>query len=165
MREAVFSALDARDALDGASVLDLFAGSGALGLEAASRGAAHVVLVESDARAAGVCKRNAASVRSAAPEASAPRIEVLRMPAASYLATTGETFDVAFLDPPYSLGEEALAGVLASLAPRLRDGAHVMVERARRSPEPRWPHGLTVDRSSSYGETVLWWAERSGEAT
>lgn len=159
VREAIFSALDARDALNGAAVLDLFAGSGALGLEAASRGAARVVLVENDARAAAVCKRNALAVRAAAPEASAPRLDVVRTSAAGYLSSAAEPFDVAFLDPPYSLDEDALANVLTVLATRLNPGALVMVERAARSPEPRWPAAIVPDRTSSYGDTLLWWAD------
>lgn len=105
VREAIFSALDARDALAEADVVDLYAGSGALGLEAASRGARRVTLVERGKSAAAVCQRNAALVRSSAPAGSDLRIEIAKLPVRSFLRDTAERFDVAFLDPPYDLDE------------------------------------------------------------
>ncbi|MCX7522094.1 RsmD family RNA methyltransferase [Microbacterium sp. STN6] len=173
VREAIFSALEARDSLAGATVFDLYAGSGALGLEAASRGAASVVLVERNAGAARVCRRNAEAVTRAARGGAAregaarggaahpgtvPAIEVRVSPVLTWLESAGPRADVVFLDPPYDLGEAELTRTLAALDGRLTPGAIVLVERSSRSPEPTWPDCLAPDRSRAYGETVLWWA-------
>ena len=161
VREAIFSALESRGGLDGDRVLDLYAGSGALGLESASRGASRVVLVERSQAAARVARANAAVVRGAAPAGLAPEVEISTSTVAGYLATSAAEFDVVFLDPPYDVGEDELAEALAALVPRLAADAVVLVERSSRSPEPRWPDGLVLIRERSYGETVLWWAARA----
>lgn len=150
VREALFSSLEARDALRGASVLDLYAGSGALGLEAASRGAARVVLVESDRRAAAVISANARSLGL--------RAEVATRSVRSYLSGPVQAFDLVLLDPPYPLSEEDLAGDLAALGRWLSGHALVIVERSSRSPEPTWPDGLERTSRKAYGETTLWLA-------
>lgn len=152
VREALFSALEARDALRGAHVMDLYAGSGALGLEAASRGAAEVTLVESDRAAASVIRDNARRLGL--------RATVLPVTVAAALAGTPRELDLVFLDPPYDLSEEALGGDLEALASRgwLADGALVVVERSKRSDEPRWPERLVPERLRKYGETVIWYA-------
>lgn len=154
VREAIFSALEARDALSGATVFDLYAGSGALGLEAASRGAAAVTLVEKNPAAAGVCRRNADLIRRKAPKGV--RLTVAPVSVQSFLATAVGTVDLVFIDPPYELSEDDLAADLAALP--LAPGAIVLVERSSRSPEPRWPGSLELDRSKTYGDTALWWA-------
>jgi 16S rRNA (guanine966-N2)-methyltransferase len=164
VREAIFSALEARDAIDGAAVLDLYAGSGALGLEAASRGAAEVVLVERSRPAAEICRRNADAVtRAARHRGPGARIRVAMRSVSSYLESTHGTFDLVFIDPPYELGEPALARDLALLSPRLADHAVVVVERSSRSPEPDWPPGIMPERRRDYGETTLWWATAQPE--
>lgn len=157
VREAIFSALEARDLVRGARVLDLYAGSGALGLEAASRGAASVTLVEKDTRAAAVCRRNAARVSAAAP-AETIAISTVAQTASTYLTDAPGPWDVAFLDPPYNLGDSALASTLELLAPKLAQDAVVLIERDTRSREPAWPAGLAPTRSTKYGDTTLWWA-------
>lgn len=160
VREAIFSTLDSWDLVRDSRVLDLYAGSGALGLEAASRGASSVVLVEKHPQAAQVAQRNARTV-AAAFRGDAPEIEVARQSVQSYLegADPLRPFDVALLDPPYDLGEVELAACLAALTRLLAGGAAVMVERSSRSPEPVWPEGLERIREKRYGETALWWAE------
>jgi 16S rRNA (guanine966-N2)-methyltransferase len=159
VREAIFSALEARDAIEGASALDLYAGSGALGLEAASRGASEVVLVEKAKSAAAICRRNADAItRAARGGVRPPRVQVAMRGVASYLESAVGTFDLVFIDPPYDLDELALAHDLALLAPLLSDDAVVVVERSSRSPEPRWPAGIAPERRRDYGETTLWWA-------
>ncbi|MCP2030537.1 16S rRNA (guanine966-N2)-methyltransferase [Okibacterium sp. HSC-33S16] len=157
VREAMFSALDARGVIDGAQVLDLYAGSGALGLEAASRGASEVVLVERGAPAAAVCRQNAKAVSNAAPQKLV--IDVAARSVQSYLDSAVGAFDLVFLDPPYDLPEGELSSNLTALVPLLADDALVVVERSSRSPEPTWPLGLLPVRSKKYGETLVWWAE------
>jgi 16S rRNA (guanine966-N2)-methyltransferase len=166
VREAVFSALEAMDAVHGARVLDLYAGSGALALEAMSRGAASAVLVERSAQAAAVCRANAAALSRAAGRsgggAELPRVEVRAVGVLSHLAggagSTPKT-DLVFLDPPYEVTEHDLGEVLTALVPRLSPHAVVVVERSARSPEPVWPGGLELFRSKRYGETAVWFAQ------
>lgn len=161
VREAIFSALEARDALDGARVLDLYAGSGALGLEAASRGATDVVLVERAKPAADVCRANADAVRRAAHGSRAPHVRVVVRAVAAYLEQPAHgDADVVFIDPPYDLGEGDLARDLALLVPHLADDATIVVERSSRSPEPAWPAAIGPERRRDYGETTLWWASK-----
>jgi len=158
VREAIFSALDARDAITGLRVLDLYAGSGALGLEAASRGARVVTLVEKNQQAATLCRANASAVAKAAPRTGAPQITVSGQSVQGFLDSTSAGFDLVFIDPPYELSAEELAENLRALAPLLHDEAIVMIERSSRSPEPEWPSGLELDRRKDYGDTTLWWA-------
>ncbi len=158
VREALFSALDARGAVAGSRVLDLYAGSGALGLEALSRGAAAAVLVESDGRAASVVRANAAALGFAA---------VARVVAGTVdrvLAGPPDApYDLVLLDPPYAVDDQMLGEVLARLAQAwLAAGAVVVVERSTRSPEPGWPAGLAAERARRYGETTLWIAVAAG---
>ena len=162
VREAIFSALEARDAIEGAEVIDLYAGSGALGLEAASRGAAGVVLVERAKPAADVCRRNADAVTRAA-RGVRPRIRVAARSVASYLETMAGDVDLVFIDPPYDLAEHALARDLELLSAHLAPEATIVVERSSRSPEPTWPAGITPERRRDYGETTLWWASAQPE--
>lgn len=158
VREAIFSSLEARDAIHGSTVFDLYAGSGALGLEAASRGASAVQLVERSAAAAQVAKRNAASVVRAAAD-DPPRVEVVTRSVRSFLER-GEAgpADLVFIDPPYELSDAELAEDLRALAPLLAEDAVVVVERGARSPEPLWPDGIVPERRKDYGDTTVWWA-------
>lgn len=160
VREALFSRLEHLDVLDGAQVADLFAGSGALGLEAVSRGAEHAVLVECGTAAVAVCRKNVAAL--GLPGASV-HVAAERVTAWLRRAGAGE-LDLALLDPPYDLGEPELADVLALLAPALAPGAVVVVERSARSPEPTWPAGLERFDERRYGETAVWFAEPSADA-
>lgn len=154
VRESLFGALDSADRLRGAAVLDLYAGSGALGLEAASRGAVSADLVEKSPRAASVIERNARAVSRAVPSAM---IRVHRAAVDAYLRTGSATYDLVFVDPPYDLDDAALGTALELLAPRLRPDALVIVERATRSGPPTVPPGLTPVRDKRYGDTTLWW--------
>ena len=163
VREALFSRLEHLDVLAGAAVLDLYAGSGALGLEAASRGATSVVLVESDRTAAAVARRNAL-------QTGIPGIVVRAATVERTLATApGDTVDVVFIDPPYDISEDVLERVLTALVEQkwLSEDALVVVERSSRSPEPRWPAGLEREGERRYGETRVWFAgvpEKDGVA-
>lgn len=152
VREALFSRLVSLGAVDGARVLDLYAGSGGLGLEAASRGAHQVVLVESAKPAAQVCRRNAATLGLEA--------QVVNRRVEAFLADPpAAPADLVLLDPPYDTAEDDLAGVLGALVGHLAADAVVVVERSIRNPEPRWPAGLRVTDQRRYGETMLWFAE------
>lgn len=157
VREAIFSALEARDRLTGARVLDLYAGSGALGLEAASRGAAEVTLVDRARDAGAVARRNAERVARAAPAHAAPRIRSLVQSVQAFLAGVAGGWDLVFLDPPYELTGAQLLDDLELLAPRVDPDAVVVVERSVRDPEPAWPAGFALDRRSVYGETAVYW--------
>lgn len=158
VREAIFSALDSRGRVDGARVLDLYAGSGALGLEAASRGASVVRLVEQSGAGATACRFNAAAVLKQAPAGSELQIEVSVRLVQSFLTSNPELWDLVFIDPPYDLDDDELALNLRALAPRLTADATICLERSSRSPEPKWPHGIETERRSDYGDTTLWWA-------
>lgn len=157
VRESLFGRLEHYGALDGARVLDLCAGSGALGLEAASRGAGEVVLVDSSRTAVAVCRANIRALGLRGVRAACAK-------ATSFLA--GPAFapmDLVLIDPPYGLGEEELTAMLAPLArgddPWLAPRAVVVVERSARTPEPAWPAGLERFADRRYGETALWFAE------
>jgi 16S rRNA (guanine966-N2)-methyltransferase len=153
VREAIFSRLEHYGQLAGARVLDLYAGSGALGLEAASRGATEVVLVEAARVAAQICSRNVAALGLSRVRVVTDRAErfVLQEPA--------HQWDLVFLDPPYDVSDPNLALVLAALARHVAANAVVVVERSSRSPEPTWPRSWRLIASKSYGETVVYYAE------
>jgi 16S rRNA (guanine966-N2)-methyltransferase len=160
-REGLFATVEAiGGGLRGARVLDLYAGSGAVGLEALSRGAADLLLVEADGRAAQVIRQNIAAVGLPGARLVTDRVErVLRR------GPDGPPRDFVFADPPYAAGEDELGEVLvALLAPGwLRPGALVAVERATRSGPLTWPAGYDSDRSRRYGEATLWYGLAAGE--
>ena len=158
VKEALFSRLDAFNVITGARVLDLYAGSGSLGVESGSRGAQAVDLVESDARASSVCQRNADLVNGVLGRKA---VTVHRSKVEPFLDRAAETavWDLVFLDPPYPLEEVALQAALQKLAPHLSPAAVVVVERSSRSPEPQWPETLARFAEKKYGETKLWYAE------
>ncbi|MEC5191004.1 MULTISPECIES: 16S rRNA (guanine(966)-N(2))-methyltransferase RsmD [unclassified Arthrobacter] len=158
VKEALFSRLDAFEVIADARVLDLYAGTGSLGVESASRGAQAVDLVEFDGKASEVCQRNADLVNTVAGRKV---VTVHRSKVESFLERTREDarWDLVFLDPPYPLDEPALAAVLAKLLPHLAEGAVVVVERSSRTPEPSWPAGMERFAERKYGETRLWFAE------
>jgi len=128
VRETLFNWLGQK--LEGRSCLDLFAGTGALGFEAASRGAARVVMVEHDRAVFEALNRTKATIGASA-------VEIVRDDAFAYLARTAERFDVVFLDPPFR--QNALPALLEALPARLAPGARVYLEAARPlEPDPSW---------------------------
>lgn len=118
-----------------------------------------MTLVEKNPDAAQVCRRNAQAVAKAAPRYAVPVIEVRGAAVQSYLGSTGSTYDLVFIDPPYDVDDDELLTVLTSLVPRLAPHATVCVERSTRTPEPTMPTGLVVERRKDYGDTALYWVE------
>ena len=155
VREALFARLEHLGAIDDAVVLDLYAGSGALGLEALSRGAAAAVFVERDRKAAGVVRRNAHGLGLRPVQVHAESVETFLG------AGADRTAHLVFCDPPYAVTDEALNDVLARLVDQgwLHEEAVIVVERSTRSDEPVWPAGVELLGPRVYGETTLWLAE------
>jgi 16S rRNA (guanine966-N2)-methyltransferase len=154
-REGLFSTIVSMlGSLAGARVLDLYAGSGAVGLEALSRGAGHVLLVERGARATRVIRENIEAIGLPGAVLAADRVErmLARGPAEG-------RYDVVFADPPYALADTAVSQVLSLLTGQdwLMPGALVIVERATRSGPLKWPEGFVPDRSRRYGEATFWY--------
>ncbi|WP_170285516.1 RsmD family RNA methyltransferase [Microbacterium rhizomatis] len=159
VRESLFGALESIDALRGAEVLDLYAGSGALALEAMSRGAASADLVEKTPKAAAAAERNAARVAKSLGSAAGP-MRVHRASVELFLRAARGPYSLVFIDPPYDLAESELTGALIALGPSLHADAIVIVERARRSPAPDWNAAdLHALRDRRYGDTTLWWGQ------
>lgn len=161
VREAAFSLLadwvgtagqPAEAELSGLSFLDLYAGSGAVALEAASRGASPVWAVERDRGTAAVAERNAG-------QTGLP-VKVVVRPVAGFLAGPSRPFDVIWADPPYDLPEAELGRVLESASSWLAPRGLVVVERARRSGVPSWPESVVDSWKRDYGETALHFAMR-----
>lgn len=154
VREALFSALESSMELPGARVLDLYAGSGALGLEALSRGAAHVTFVEADRHAAQVVRQNADALGFRS-------VRVERAKAETLLAETADdTYHTVLADPPYGMDSERLHTVLSLLVTHgwTGTGTVVAVERAVRDGELAWPEPLVALRTKRYGDTAVHWA-------
>ena len=159
-REGLFATITSiTGPLDGARVLDLYAGSGAVGLEALSRGAGHVLLVEQGARAVRVIRENIEAIGLPGAVLVADRVE-----RALARGPDGDRYDVVFADPPYALADAAVERVLDLLAGGgwLAPGALVIVERATRSGPVSWPDGFTPDRDRRYGEATFWYGLAPG---
>jgi 16S rRNA (guanine966-N2)-methyltransferase len=159
VREAMFSSVHSiLGSLAGLRVLDLFAGSGALGLEALSRGAHHATFVEASRPAADQIRVNAA-------ELALPAVAVMRTKAEHLMARppVGGPFDLVLADPPYALPNTALEQLLRQLLNNgwLSRDCLVVLERSSRQDEPRWPAGLRCIRNRSYGQTLLWYVART----
>ena len=153
-REGLFSALEAAHrTLHGRAFLDLYAGSGAVGLEAASRGSAPVLLVEHAPGALAALRSNVAALALAHVDVVADQVErVLARPAP-------QQFDIVFLDPPYADPVEPALQLLIDNG-WLADDATVVVERATRTGAPTWPADLSEDRARRYGDSTLWYGRR-----
>jgi 16S rRNA (guanine966-N2)-methyltransferase len=151
-REGLFSSLQSLTDLEGARVLDLFAGTGALGLEALSRGARSVTLVEDDPAALRALRANVAAAGLPGAVVVADRVQrFLR-------AHPDPGYDVALLDPPY---DDDVGPVLVALLPWLSADAVVAVERRSRDGGLSWPEGYRGERARRYGEATLWYGSRS----
>ncbi|WP_225800167.1 16S rRNA (guanine(966)-N(2))-methyltransferase RsmD [Streptomyces sp. NK15101] len=153
-REGLFSTWEAFQGLAGARVADLYAGSGAVGLEALSRGAAHALLVEADPRAAKTIRDNVRSIGLPGAELRTGKAEqIVTGPAPA------DPYDLVFLDPPYAVGDDELREILLTLRSGgwLSEDALVTVERSTRGGEFGWPEGFEPLRSRRYGEGTFWY--------
>jgi 16S rRNA (guanine966-N2)-methyltransferase len=162
-REGLFATIcSIMGSLAGTRVLDLYAGSGAVGLEALSRGAEHVLLVESGTRASRVILANIEAIGLPGAELVTDRVErvLARGPALG-------RYDLVFADPPYALPHSDVSRVLSLLADQawLVPGALVGVERAARTGPVRWPGGFLPDRARRYGEATFWYGLGPGAPT
>ena len=143
------------DQLAGQAFCDLFAGSGAVALEAASRGASTVVAVDRDRSACHVMKENARTTRL--------RIQVVAQTVSTFLSDNRQTFDVVWFDPPYDLADDVMDGLIdATIQNALAHDGLIVVERSRRSRPPHVPEGFE-SWNSRYGETVVYYAQRNHE--
>jgi 16S rRNA (guanine966-N2)-methyltransferase len=161
VREGLFNALDARGLIPGAVVLDLYCGSGALGLEAVSRGAASVVLVDASRQAVDAARQNVSAL-------GFPRAAVVLSTVQRYLARpVSRPASLVFADPPYAMAQPELTEMLSTLTERgwLQPSAVILIERSSRSLEPQWPSGVVRQAIRRYGETSIWQAEWNPEGT
>jgi 16S rRNA (guanine966-N2)-methyltransferase len=157
-REGLFSALDSLlHGLHGIRLIDAYAGSGAVGIEALSRGATAALLIESDRRAAEAIRGNLTQLGLPGGRLVTDRVEKLAAE-----QCPGEPYDVLFLDPPYALDAKALAELITGFAEHgwLAADATVCIERAARDPEWIWPEGFESLRARAYGEGMLWYGRR-----
>ncbi|MFI7443572.1 RsmD family RNA methyltransferase [Nonomuraea indica] len=180
-REGIFLTLDSLYGLAGARVMDLYAGSGAVGLEALSRGAAHALLVESDPKAVRTIRANARSLGLEGAQVVADKVERLLArgpggdrphspPGAEGMADEGRSggdggpYDIVFADPPYAVPEEEVVRVLESLRDHgwLVDGGLVAFERETRGKALMWPEGYVEERVRRYGEASVWYGRAAG---
>nr|CEL15416.1 Ribosomal RNA small subunit methyltransferase D [Kibdelosporangium sp. MJ126-NF4]CTQ92181.1 Ribosomal RNA small subunit methyltransferase D (EC 2.1.1.-) [Kibdelosporangium sp. MJ126-NF4] len=152
MREALFSAVEAWMDLSNARVLDLYAGSGALGLEALSRGATSVTFVEADRTALSVLRANITTVGLSGTSVVPGKV-------AGFLAGEPSPYDLVLADPPYDL--DVTADVTA-LSGWTAPGALIVLEQSVRAKDPVWPAPIEAMRRKKYGDTVLHWAEHPG---
>lgn len=165
-KEAIFSSWQQRFGIEGTRVLDLFAGTGALGLEALSRGAERVVLVEDSGPAAAAIRANIGAV-------GLPGAELAEMRASTYLAgAPAGYFDRVIADPPYELADAAVTEMLAALRPALAADAVVTVERSAADPATTWPAGyaelVQKAKRKTHGrarfDTAIWVGPAAGDA-
>jgi 16S rRNA (guanine966-N2)-methyltransferase len=163
IRESVFSRLEARELVVGAKVLDLYAGTGALGLEAISRGAVLAHLVERDGKAAAVCVANARTIQKAMRDEDIEvETKVINKSVASFIsAPTADDFSLVFIDPPYEVSNEEVTAALEGLLSIITADAVIALERSSRGVAVELPKGLSMVDEKSYGDTTVYWLSRS----
>lgn len=159
VKESLFSKLESYDIIRGARVLDAFGGSGALGCEALSRGAASVTLLDTYPKAVAVIRKNVAAVEKAMGRTGSSSTRVQQSQALTYVKSASGPWDLVFVDPPYAMPNEQVSELLEALTPKLAEGAVVVVERSSRDAEPVWGEGLYCFSTRQHGETVLYYVE------
>jgi 16S rRNA (guanine966-N2)-methyltransferase len=160
VKESLFAKLDAMGVIEGARVLDLFAGTGALGLESGSRGAISVDLVERDRNAFDLLQQNVkSSLSSFEKQGISNKIQAHNLDAQRYLKSAAAGFDLVFIDPPYDFPNSELEQLLLAVADLLSEAGLVIVERSSRS-EELVIEVLDLQSSKSYGDTAVWIYEK-----
>ncbi|WP_413039327.1 16S rRNA (guanine(966)-N(2))-methyltransferase RsmD [Rothia mucilaginosa] len=159
VKESLFSKLESYDIIRGARVLDAFGGSGALGCEALSRGAASVTLLDTYPKAVAVIRKNVAAVEKAMGRTGSSSTRVQQAQALTYVKSASGPWDLVFVDPPYAMPNEQVSELLEALTPKLAEGAVVVVERSSRDAEPVWGEGLYCFSTRQHGETALYYVE------
>ena len=159
VKESLFSKLESYDIIRDARVLDAFGGSGALGCEALSRGAASVTLLDTYPKAVAVIRKNVAAVEKAMGRTGSSSTRVQQSQALTYVKSASGPWDLVFIDPPYAMLNEQVSELLEALTPKLAEGAVVVVERSSRDAEPVWGEGLYCFSTRQHGETVLYYVE------
>lgn len=155
VKESVFASLESFDQITGANVLDLFAGTGALGLEALSRGATSLTLVEKSKSALEVCRKNSESVQgSLSKQGVAVEVSLRHADALVFLKSNAERYDLVFVDPPYEYSNEKLKSVLELIAKCVSSESAVVVERSSRTEEIEIA-GLEKYAEKEYGDTTV----------
>ena len=157
VKESLFSKLESYDIIRGARVLDAFGGSGALGCEALSRGAASVTLLDTYPKNVAAVEKAMGRTGSSGATGSAARVQ--QSQALTYVKSASGPWDLVFVDPPYAMPNEQVSELLEALTPKLAEGAVVVVERSSRDPEPVWGEGLYCFSTRQHGETVLYYVE------
>jgi 16S rRNA (guanine966-N2)-methyltransferase len=155
VKESLFSTLENQGAIENTGVLDLFAGSGALGLEALSRGASSLVMVEKSKSAFAICKKNSDLVTNAlAKQSIEVSVELRNTEAANYLRAGDSAFDLVFVDPPYEFSETKLQEILGLLVEKLSANGVLVLERSAKSSKPDVA-GLERYQDKTYGDTQV----------
>ena len=157
IRESIFSSLESKNAVAGAAVLDLYAGTGALGLEALSRGANSTILVESNKQAAAVCIKNARLIQDGLAEEDHEVIAKVQIQLVQkFLDSNTQIFDLVFIDPPYEISNQEVEKNLESLLGSLSEDALVLVERSARA-DAIATKGYGLLETKSFGDTAIYW--------
>ncbi len=161
VKESLFAKLDAMGVLEGAEVLDLFAGTGALGIEAASRGAKRVKFIEQDRTAHSLLTHNIAlATQSFSKQGVEAHLDAQNLNAKKFLKTTSAAFDLVFIDPPYEFANSDLTELIELLTQHLKSDTLVVVERSSRSDKPELER-VELLSEKSYGDTAVWIYQKS----
>lgn len=161
-KEAVFSHLEAMGMLDETRVLDLYAGSGALGIEALSRGAQSLTAVELASQAASLLRVTFHQLKQQPAWQPAMRAHIIKAKAEQFAAhPQAEPFDVVFIDPPYAVEDTVITQILEDLVTHhaVADHSVIIVERSVRTPAPTVPDQWQISRGKHYGETAVYTIE------